>query len=103
MTPYEWTTNGAQITSEAILSRVRATLEDEGPVVIEHRHYCGASAPTWFVCNDYDEFVEYLQLRTVPGDSFYLWSFMQCCRDDNALVTGKIPDSDGRTPVGGAY
>ena len=99
----EWVETGATITGDAVLARVRATLEEEGALIIEHRHYRGARAPTRFVCSSFEEFTAYLNTNTVPGDAFWLWTFDACCRDDNALLTAKRPDAQGRTPKGGAY
>src|SRR5262245_17350104 len=98
-----WTADAARITDPETLGRLQRILEDESPVVVEHRFYRGARAPHRFVADDYDELEAYLRARTSPGDNFMIWHFDQCCRNDNVLVSGKCPDGDGKVPLGGAY
>jgi hypothetical protein len=50
-----------------------------------------------------DEFEEYLTKHAMPGDAIDVWSFVDCCPQERQLVGGKLPDSDGCTPKGGAY
>lgn len=103
MTADEWTVDGKRITDHEVLSRLRQILDEESALIVEHRFYRGARAPHRFVCEDFDALQEYLQKDTRPGDSFHLWRFEDCCRDDNVIGDGKIPDSAGRVPTGGAY
>lgn len=103
MTIDEWTADGARITDSEVMRRLRRVLEDESPLIVEHRFYRGARAPHRFVCDDPDDFEEYLRGHAHAGDSFYLWHFEDCCRDDNTFATGKVPDSQGRVPKGGVY
>ncbi len=67
------------------------------------RFFRGSRAPHRFVCDDFEELLEYILREGVPGDSFYFWRFVDCCSLDNADIKGKVPDSEGRTPIGGAY
>ena|SRR5882672_4421850 len=98
-----WTTEGLRITDSGVLSRLRGIIEDESPLIIEHRFYRGARAPYRFVCDDFANFETYLREKTQPGDSFYIWRFEDCCKTDTAVERGKMPDSQGRVPTGGAY
>lgn len=99
----EWTTEAARITDPETLAQLERVLEHESPVIVEHRFYRASRAPYRFVVEDFDELVEYLRTKTGPGDSFYMWHFDQCCRDDNGLARGKCPDADGKVPIGGVY
>jgi len=99
----DWTGEGKRVTDEVVLANLRHVIEKESPVIIEHRFYRGSQSPRWFVCNDFEELEEYLRSHTSPGDDVWYWHFMNCCRDDNALGNGKIPDSQGRVPRRGAY
>jgi len=103
MTIDEWSSEGKRITDESALSRVRQVLEEESPLIIEHRFYRGASAPHRFVCDDAEKFESYLREKTKAGDSFWLWRYQDLCKDDNVFERGKIPDAAGRVPLGGAY
>jgi hypothetical protein len=38
-----------------------------------------------------------------PNIHVWVWRFDSLCRNDNALTHGKVPDTDGRVPAGGAY
>jgi hypothetical protein len=107
-TPYgtrmtdEWTTAGAVLDAPALAS-LKSILDDESPVIVEHRFYRGARAPHRFVIDDHDELVEYVRTRGNPGDSFWFWVFERCCPSSSSVLHGKVPDAEGRIPVGGAY
>jgi hypothetical protein len=98
-----WTTDGSRITDAEVLARLRWILDAESPLIVEHRFYRGSRAPTRLVFDDPDRFEEYVRAEARPGDAFYVWRYDELCRDDNAVASGKVPDADGRTPVGGAY
>jgi len=100
--PDQWTFEGPKLDAGA-LERLSHILETESPIVVEHRFYAGAHAPHRFVCESSEDLVRYIEQHTRPGDSFYVWHFEQCCRDDNVLLAGKRPDAEGRVPIGGAY
>lgn len=97
-----WTSD-ASIVDAGALDRLTRVIDDESPLVVEHRFYREARAPFRFVCDDPDELKHYVETEARPGDSFYFWKFEDCCRDDNVLYSGKRPDAEGRVPVGGAY
>jgi hypothetical protein len=99
----DWNTEGARITDPAVVARLRKILEDESPLIVEHRFYLGASSPHWFVLTNGDELEEYLRSRTRPGDSIYMWNFGERCRTENAVALGKVPNVDGEVPRRGAY
>jgi len=98
-----WSESGARITDRQVLERLRRVLEDEGPVIVEHRFYRGSSAPSRMVFDDFDVLASYLKERTRPGDSFFMWSFEATCTNERVLEMGKVPDELGRVPKGGAY
>ncbi len=84
------------------MAEVAAALERD-VVIVEHRHYCGASAPTRLFFEEYKEFIDYLQKQGREGDAFRIWMFGDVCRDTNVVAAGKCPDSKGRVPRTGAY
>lgn len=55
------------------------------------------------MCDDYDDFIEYLQQNASAGDAIHVWSFSMVCRDDNAIASGKCPAEDRCVPRKGAY
>ena len=99
----EWTTEGSRITDSHVLSRLRAVIDDESALIVEHRFYRGSRAPYRFVCDDADELEDYVRKNAQAGDSFFVWRFDDCCKDNLVVERGKVPDSRGRVPVGGAY
>jgi hypothetical protein len=99
----QWTSDGTNVMAEESRARLRKILDDESPLVVEHRFYRGSRAPTRFVCDDFEKLEQYMQTETSAGDSFWFWHFEDCCRDDNAVLNGKVPDAEGRTPKGGSY
>ena len=99
----DWTPDGRKILSAENLELIRQTLEDEGPIILEHWHYYGASAPDRFIFDDFDAFIEYVQNKARIGDAFHVWSYGSVCRDENELASGKFPDEDGCVPRRGAY
>jgi len=101
--PDEWTPDGRVILSDENLDAIRKTLEDVGAVIVEHRFYRGSRSPDRFVFDDFDDFLEYVNGRSRPGDAFYIWSFEELCKDENTLAHGKYPDADGCVPKRGSY
>jgi hypothetical protein len=81
---------------------VRRTLEESGPIIVEWRHYRGASAPDRLIFDDYGTYASWLE-HVLPGDAVWVWSFESTCTDDAALTHGKQPDDDGTVPLKGAY
>jgi hypothetical protein len=84
------------------MAAVRAALE-ETPVIVEHRFYRGSRAPERLVFDDIEAFEKHVHLNTGAGDSIWVWRFSDLCRDDNAVVWGKVPDQGDRVPKSGAY
>ncbi|MCA9676530.1 MAG: hypothetical protein KC464_15970 [Myxococcales bacterium] len=103
MSDDEWTRSEPTITEPGLLAQMRRLLDEASALIVEHRVYRGAREPRRFVCTTPDELDQYLRIHARPGDSFYLWAFEDCCRDDNHVAYGKVPDADGRVPRGGAY
>ena len=101
--PDEWTPDGQKILSDENLEIIRKTLEDEGPIIVEHRFYRESRSPDRLVFEDLDDFVEYVNSKARPGDAFYIWSFYLICTDESIIAHGKYPDDDGCVPKKGAY
>jgi hypothetical protein len=98
-----WTVSGAKITDPEKLKGIRATLEEKGPIILEHKFYRAARGPHTLAFDDYDEFINYLNSNGQAGDRMTVWSFWDVCKDDNVLAAGKCPDDEGRVPERGAY
>ena len=92
---------GPHLATAEVAQRVTAALES-GVLIVEHWHYRGSRAPTRLFVDDLDEWQEFVS-RVIPGDAVYVWEFGKLCRVDNALLAAKAPDTQGRTPQGGAY
>jgi hypothetical protein len=101
--PDQWNTNGAQITSPENLEIIRETLEDDGPIIVEHWLYRRSSAPDRFIFDSLRDFMEHLETKARAGDLIEVWNFPKVCTDENRLVFGKCPDDQGRVPKKGAY
>jgi hypothetical protein len=99
----EWSPDGRKILSAENVEVIRKTLEEEGPVILEHWHYRGACSPDRLVFDDFEDFLGYIQVQARIGDAFHVWSYAAVCRDDNEIAGGKFPDEDGWVPRGGAY
>ncbi len=98
-----WRNEGSKITSSEKLETIRETLQERGPIIVEHWFYRGGSAPHVLAFGDFDEFMAYLEDRAYAGDIIDVWSFVDVCRHDNRLVEGKCPDESGQVPERGAY
>ena len=99
----EWAPDGRKILSAENLERIRRTLEEEGPIIVEHWFYRGSRSPGRLIFDDLDEFVGYVESHARSGDAFHVWSFASVCRDENVIASGKYPDEGGRVPKKGAY
>jgi endo-alpha-1,4-polygalactosaminidase (GH114 family) len=99
----DWTVNGPNIMDPEKLERIRRTLEQIGPIIVEHWFYYGSRAPKRLVFDDYEEFLEYLQTKARAGDTIHVWDYAHVCRDENELTSGKCPDHNGQVPLKGAY
>lgn len=99
----EWSPEGQTINDGENLAAIRETLEERGPVIVEHRFYRGASAPDRLFFEEYEEFIAYLEEHSFAGDAIYVWDFAALCRTDNSLASGKCPDEKGEVPRKGAY
>jgi len=100
--PDDWRPDGAKILSDASVSKLQAALS-RGPVIVQHWFYRGASSPRIFAFEDFEEFEAHLTENAVAGDAFDVWEFTSVCRSETVLVEGKLHDSDGCVPRGGAY
>jgi hypothetical protein len=98
-----WSSDGSKITDSAKLEAIRRTLENEGPIIVEHWFYQGASAPERLIFEAFDEFETWLNEQTYAGDAIDIWSWATACQPDTRLAEGKCPDDDGLVPKGGAY
>ncbi len=99
----DWRPDGRKILSSENLEIIRKTLDDEGPIIVEHWYYYGSQAPDRFVFEDLDEFVSYVQNSSRIGDAYHVWSFASVCKDENEIAWGKFPDEDGCVPRKGSY
>ena len=99
----EWRADGQKILSAENVRVIKDTLENEGPIIVEHWFYYGSRAPDRFVFEDFDDFADYVQTKSRIGDAFHVWSFASVCKSENELATGKFPDDDGCVPRKGAY
>jgi len=99
----EWASEGDTITHPGHLETVRRTLEDDGPVIVQHWFYRGSSAPARVVFEDFNQFTDYLNTHASAGDIIDVWSFSAVCNDANRIASGKCPDDQGRVPRRGAY
>lgn len=97
----DWVQGGEMITSRDKPANIAAVLE-RTILIVEHRHYRGASSPTRLFSEDKEDFLAYLNDYAGPGDSFRVWPF-DLCIEANASVSGKYPDELGRVPRYGAY
>jgi hypothetical protein len=100
---HHWLRDGEKINDDQKLVILRQVLDESGPVIMEHRFYCGSSAPERLIFDDFDELVDYLRQYAKAGDSIWVWNLDGLLREDNALVHGKCPAEDGSIPRGGAY
>lgn len=98
----QWSRDGARIDAPESVAAVQKTLENSGPVIVEWRHYRGASAPDRLFFDDYESYATWLE-GIPPGDSIWIWNFETVCTDDAAITHGKQADDDGTVPLGGAY
>jgi hypothetical protein len=99
----DWTPEGQKILSDENLSIIRKTLEDVGPIILEHWFYRDARTPDRFIFDDFSDFIEYVNCHSQPGDAFRIWSFGDLCKSENTLAYGKFPDVDGCVPKKGPY
>jgi hypothetical protein len=99
----DWRPDGRKILSPENLDIIRKTIEDDGPIILEHWHYRGARAPDRFLFEEMDEFIAYVQGHSAIGDAFHVWSFADVCTNEKEIAGGKFPDEDGCVPRKGAY
>lgn len=98
-----WSLEGSRINDPEKLETIRRTLSEEGPIIVEHWFYHGASAPERLVFEEFDRFETWLHEHTFAGDAVDIWSWAATCRPGQRLVEGKCPDDQGLVPKGGAY
>ena len=95
-------TDRDSILSDLNLTAVRNHLASRGYVAVLHWHRFGASHPTPLAFAEFSDFFDYLKNSTRTGDAIDVWAFPD--GDSKARIAqGKIPDSDGNVPLGGAY
>jgi hypothetical protein len=97
-----WSEDGPTITGDASLAAIRAELQ-RGPIIVEHWHYRGGSAPSRHVFEDWESFEAFLTSSPLAGDAIDVWSFTDLCTADRRIADGKCPAADGKTPRGGSY
>ena len=93
---------GPNFLDQATLAALQAALE-ESPVIVEHRHYRGASAPERRIFDEYEDVRAYLATAVRAGDAIWVWRYDRVCTDRAAVLHGKLPDAEGAVPARGAY
>ena len=99
----EWTNSGKKITDKENLNKIKNILENEGPIIVEHWFYRGASSPERIIFEEYEKFIDYLEKKSFAGDAIDVWSFSELCKPENRIAFGKCPDEEGKIPQKGAY
>jgi hypothetical protein len=99
----EWVAEGSIITSPDNLKIIQKIIEEEGPIIVQHWFYRGASAPEYNVFDDYETLLNYLDKEAYAGDAIDVWSVFQICKPEDRRVEGKCPDDNGLIPRKGAY
>lgn len=82
----DWSKTGNKINSSENLKKIGKILEEEGPIIVERWFYRGASAPERRIFDDYEEFENYMNSDFFAGDSVYVWSYGEVCRDENMMA-----------------
>ena len=72
-------------------------------LIVRHAYMNGGRAPDSIVLDDYEDLEDYLHTKVAPGDILSFWRYNDLCRRDNAIASGKYPNTDGSLPTGGAY
>ena len=90
----DWVQGGEMIKSPEKLAKIAAVIE-RTVLIVEHRHYRGASAPTRLFFEEQEEFLAYLNDHARPGDAFRAWSF-DLCTKTNAVATGTVKSTLSR-------
>lgn len=89
-----WTLEGEDILSPENLALLESKFR-QSPLIVEHRFYRASSSPSRLVLEDFEEFMEYLNLKACAGDHILVWDFEALCRDNNLTARGKCPADDG--------
>lgn len=97
-----WSDKGPTISEASTIETIQEALR-LGPVIVEHWHYRGGSAPSRLIFEAWEDFEQYLQEGGFAGDAIDVWSFPRVCVADQRVAYGKCPAEDGTTPEGGAY
>jgi hypothetical protein len=100
--PDGWTVDGAKILSPENVEKIKHAFS-KGPLIVQHWFYRGASAPSVFSFEEFEDFEAHLNENAVPVDAFDVWSFSEVCKTENMLAEAKLHDTDGCVPKGGAY
>jgi hypothetical protein len=96
-----WTSHG-EVFSMATIERIQEAFR-LGPVIVEHWHYRGGTAPSRCVFEEWEDLEHYLDRSAFAGDAIDVWSFSQVCVGEKRVAQGKFPAEDGTVPQGGAY
>src|SRR5262249_44563059 len=99
----KWVVDGNKITAPEKLAAIRDTIESQGPIIVQHWFYRGASSPERIIFEDYDEFLKWLHESTYAGDAIDVWDWGAVCKWEDRLAEGKCPDENEMVPKGGAY
>lgn len=99
-----WGAGGRRLT-ETDLKLVQAVLEREGPVLLKHWFYGGASAPECHLFGEIGPLREYLKAKVLAGDALRIWSVEKLLEQQGmvTVVSCKCANGRGEVPSGGAY
>ena len=98
----DWADRGESILQPDILARVKHGITNDGPIVIWHKFYRAARGGEAVAFNEWEQFEEYLDANTHPGDKIAIW-YLSLTSGWVEIASGKCPDDKGRTPRLGAY
>lgn len=71
-------------------------------MLVEHRNYRGARAPSRLVFDEYEAFCEDLEAEPIAGDARDVWAWDGLCTPERRLAA-RCPAEDIMVPRRGAY
>ncbi len=89
--------------TEEVIEKMASFVDERASVIVEHRRYRGASSPERLVFSVGEMLGAYVRANVRSGDRLLVWNYDELCRDDNAIIQVKKPNSAGVVEPGGAY
>jgi len=99
----EWTTEGNSVKDEVFESVLDSIFDSGKSILLVHFYFCGSSAPDYFILDDYEDTVEYLNEHAKAGDRIEIYCFDDMLEAAKCLGAAKCPNEAGEVPEGGAY